>query len=547
MTTTTREASSGWLHGPIPDLLLGCGVLFLLVAGAFSAAGGTLFRAVPPWVPELLIALVSAPHYGATLVRVYDRRTDRRGYFAYSVVATGGILALFGVALVEPLVASLLATAYLTWAGWHYTGQNYGIAAMFLRRRSVPLEASARRLLHASFVLSYLFVLFVAHAQLEAIADPGREARFIPLSIPESVNEVVLPILLVAYAATTLGWIGLLARRAARFADLGPTLLLAGVQLVWWSVPYLGRFYGFGAGTVAIDWDARTLFFPWVAAAHAIQYLWITTYYAKSSGPWRGGLRYYGAILVAGLAAWTVPALLFAPRAGEFDWNFALLLAATVNLHHFVLDGAIWKLRQPKVARVLIASETLETAAAAPQASILRRAVWAIALAGPLLTAMYFVDQYLIEPRAWRAGDPAAVERSLARQAWTGRTTAYDYFRLGRLLEQKGDPDAAVVQLERSAAMEPRVESIKRVIAFALQSGDRGRFIHACDQLFELDHVERPLPTIDLGLASRAEFEAFEAACIRVAQAARPVVSARASATGGAGQDGRVVAPEADR
>ncbi|MBK7948332.1 MAG: hypothetical protein IPK00_06225 [Deltaproteobacteria bacterium] len=546
MTTTTRDASSGWLYGPIPDLLLGCGVLFLLVAGAFSVAGGALFRAVPPYVPELVIALVSAPHYGATLVRVYEQRADRRGYFFFSVVATSALLLLFGVALVAPIVASVLATVYLTWAGWHYTGQNYGIAAMFLRRRGVPFDDTARRLLHASFVLSFLFVLFVAHAQLEAIADPGREARFIPLAIPQSVNGAVLPVLLVAYAATTLGWIGLLARRAERLADLGPTLLLAGVQLVWWSVPYLGRFYGFGEGNVAIDWNARTLFFPWVAGAHAIQYLWITTYYARSSGPWHGQGRYYASILIAGLAVWTIPPLLFAPGVGEFDWNFALLLAATVNIHHFVLDGAIWKLRQPKIARVLIASEPAGAVAASTERTLLRRAVWAIAILGPLLTVQYFVDQYVIEPRSWQAGDAEAVERSLARQSWLGRTTAYDYFRLGRLLETSGQPDAAVIQLERSAAMEPRVESIKRVIAHALQSGDRARFIHACDQLFELDQVERPLPTIDLGLATRAEFLAFQEACVRVAQATRPV-SPRASATGGAGQDGRVAAPEGYR
>ncbi|MBY0399522.1 hypothetical protein K2X89_04455 [Myxococcota bacterium] len=543
---TTRETTGRWVHGPIPDLLLGCGALFMLVALAFSVAGGALFRAVPPYVPEILIALVSAPHYGATLVRVYDRREDRRDYFAYSVVASLALLALFGAALALPLVASILATVYLTWAGWHYTGQNYGIAAMFLRRRAVPFDDTVRRLLHASFVLSFLFVLFVAHAQLEAIADPGREARFIPLAIPAGVNGVVMPILLVAYAGTTIGWIVLLARRAERLVDLVPTLLLAGVQLLWWSLPYLARFYGFGAGAVAIDWNARSLFFPWVAGAHAIQYLWITAYYARSSGPWHGGARYYASILTAGLAVWTIPALLFAPGVGEFDWNFALLLAATVNIHHFVLDGAIWKLRQAKVSRVLVANQQLDPVAT-PRGSILRRGVFAIAILGPLLSALYLVDQYVIEPRAWRAGDAAAVERSLARQAWNGRTTAYDYFRLGRLLEQKGQPDAAMIQLERSAAMEPRVESIKRVIAFALQAGDRGRFIRACDQLFELDHVERPLPTIDLGLATRAEFIAFEEACVRVAQATRPVAPPRASATGGAGQDGRIVSPEGYR
>jgi hypothetical protein len=36
-----------------------------------------------------------------------------------------------------------------------------------------------------------------------------------------------------------------------------------------------------------------------------------------------------------------------------FDTGLLLLVNAAVNLHHFVLDGAIWKLRDGTVARIL--------------------------------------------------------------------------------------------------------------------------------------------------------------------------------------------------
>lgn len=555
-----------WLHGALADLLFGCGLLFVAVAGLLTAFGEGVFRSIPPLVPELLIVLVSAPHYGATLVRVYDEASDRRTYFAYSVVATGALLALFGLALVHRLTASILVTLYLTWSGWHYTGQNYGIAALFLRRRGLAVDGWGRRLLHGSFVLSYLFAFFIAHAQLEAVADPRVEARFIPLAIPRAIEDALLPLLLAAYTVATVGFSIVYARRARRIVDLAPVWILAAVQALWWAIPYLSNYYGFAHGLVAVDWNLRGAFFPWVAGAHAAQYLWITSYYARQAGDSRGRGRYYLAILAAGSAAWALPALLFAPRPGELDWNFALLLAALVNLHHFVLDGAIWKLRQGRIARILIASSSAPTNAVSPAAMapfpiddaqangrarrglpVLRTAVWATAALGLGLIAQQLVEQYWIEPRAWRANDPAAVERSLARQSWLGRTNAYDHFRLGRLYEEHGDALAALRQFELSAAMEPRVESLKNAIAVAAREGETGPFVHACDRLFELDGIERPLPTIDLGLTNEREFRAFRDACVRVAQAARPTGVPRASATGGAGLDGRVERPEGER
>ena len=83
------------------------------------------------------------PHYGGTLVRVYDQRKDRRAYAIFSVWATALLAALFVWGAFSTLVASVLFTIYITWSPWHYTGQNYGLAVMFLRRSGVPLSPRA--------------------------------------------------------------------------------------------------------------------------------------------------------------------------------------------------------------------------------------------------------------------------------------------------------------------------------------------------------------------------------------------------------------------
>ncbi|MAE69635.1 MAG: hypothetical protein CME06_04095 [Gemmatimonadetes bacterium] len=512
------------MYGPLTDLLFGCGLLYAILCVVFLFDGGAVFDGVPLAIPALLIALASAPHYGATLVRVYDQRSDRRGYFMFSVVTTIALAAVFGVALFERWIGSIFATVYLTWAGWHYTGQNYGIAAMFLRRRGVTLDGIARRALYTSFTLSYVLVFLVMHGQAEPVADPGIEVRLVPLAIPGGFNELAIPLVTVAYFASTVAWVVLLARRVARFSDLLPTLLISGAQALWWSIPYVARFFDLGAGLVPVDWGSRSLLFPWIACAHSLQYLWITSFYARSSSHWNGHTRYYLSVLTAGSAIWALPALLFAPGGAAFDWNFALLLAATVNLHHFILDGAIWKLRNVKIARILI-SDDFAGEAEGSNGGRVRIAVWAIAGLGLMLTAHSLAEQFLIEPAALRSGNLEAAAKSLDRQAWLGKNSAFDRFQLGRRFEAAGNPEAAIAQFEISAGLEPRVESIKRLIGHYQRSRNAPGFVRSCDRLFELDSVDRPMPTPELEILAQKVPAKFREACVQTARAARPVAA----------------------
>ena len=58
--------------------------------------------------------------------------------------------------------------------------------------------------------------------------------------------------------------------------------------------------------------------------------------------------------IAVGRALWRELVIGFAEQLGSLDVGFTQLAAlyAIVNIHHFVLDGAIWKLRDGRVARM---------------------------------------------------------------------------------------------------------------------------------------------------------------------------------------------------
>ena len=149
-----ERSGSPWLFGPAADLLLGYGLGYLLTVPLLLllVAQQTL-SAWPQWLAVGFALFVSYPHYGATILRAYERREERRKYFLFTVHASIALAILLIVGTRSPFVGSLLFTIYASWSPWHFAGQNYGLALMSLRRDGVDIPPAAKRLLYASFVL----------------------------------------------------------------------------------------------------------------------------------------------------------------------------------------------------------------------------------------------------------------------------------------------------------------------------------------------------------------------------------------------------------
>lgn len=75
-----------WLFGPAADLLLGFGLGYAVLVGVLASLP-THPQELQRW--ETLATLVTGmPHYGATLLRVYERRGDRRRYALFAIWAS---------------------------------------------------------------------------------------------------------------------------------------------------------------------------------------------------------------------------------------------------------------------------------------------------------------------------------------------------------------------------------------------------------------------------------------------------------------------------
>src|SRR6204780_2198661 len=343
-----RQNSTGqsalWIYNPGLDLIVGCGAWSapLLLLSYFSAASSERAWSVAFYVLALFF---NYPHYMATIYRAYHRNEDFQKYRIFTVHTTALIVLTLLLSHYWLRLLPWVFTIYLTWSPWHYSGQNYGLFMMFARRAGAQPEKAEQRALYGAFITSYLVLFLGFHT------GPSADPLFLSLGVPLAVGrwgQVGLGAACLALSAYGLS--GLM--RALGWRKLVPCLTLFSSQFLWFLLPAAMALIK-GMEIPQSRYSSGVL-----AVMHSAQYLWITSYYARreASGrrwsPW----AYFG-VLVAGGIALFVPGQWLASRVFHHDFTASFLIfGALVNLHHFILDGAIWKLRDGRIAALLLNS-----------------------------------------------------------------------------------------------------------------------------------------------------------------------------------------------
>ncbi len=106
-----------------------------------------------------MAVIFNYPHFMATIYRAYHSRSQFEKYKIVTLHVTL-LVVLTGVVMhASPRFFPWIFTLYIFWSPWHYTGQNFGLLMMFVRRGGAEIRASERRWVRAAFVASYLMLL----------------------------------------------------------------------------------------------------------------------------------------------------------------------------------------------------------------------------------------------------------------------------------------------------------------------------------------------------------------------------------------------------
>ncbi len=462
------SSTSPWIYRPWLDLLVGCGAWSapLLAIVAWLSPSHTHGWAIAFY---LLAVIFNYPHFMATIYRAYHTREDFEKYKFITLHVTL-LLVLTGILLhASDRLFPWVFTLYICWSPWHYTGQNYGLLMMFVRRSGAEVTPNERKWLHAAFWASYLMLL--ASFETGGSSDP----LILSLGLPE---KFTLPArLALGGAFVVFSWIGFrrLIRRSGLRAMAAPLTLVV-TQFLWFVLPTLLELR-------AAYHIPQTRYSSGVLAVlHSTQYLWITSYYqqreARAAGESNWRMTAYFLTLVAGGIALFIPGPWLVSYIFHYDFTTSFLIfTALVNIHHFILDGAIWKLRDRRVASLLVdrvgnaqsdARMTGAKTSQAPSASgwlgdrVLRAPAFQIALVS-LVFLWGGMDQI-----HFALGTDDGNLSALLRAA---RMAPYDSMLQARIASAEtkaGRRDEAVRALKQAVAINPRNAALQHSYARAL-------------------------------------------------------------------------------
>jgi tetratricopeptide (TPR) repeat protein len=121
-----------------------------------------------------------------------------------------------------------------------------------------------------------------------------------------------------------------------------------------------------------------------------------------------------------------------------------------VNIHHFILDGAIWKLRDGRIARILLRSEPGSMPRSRPKRGYARPLIWATGAACVVILAVERWERAFGYADALARRDSGRMETAAQRLGWIGLDDPDLHFRLGVLLATQRRLPEAISHFERS-------------------------------------------------------------------------------------------------
>jgi len=488
-----------WIYKPWLDLLVGCGAwsapLLLLayyLAKTDSHAWSLTFY--------FLALFFNYPHFMATVYRAYHTRQEFSKYRIFTV----HVAILLGIAgVLAHLWYSLLPwlfTLYICWSPWHYTGQNFGLLMMFTRRSGITPTEKERGALHQAFIASYVMLMLSFHT------GPSGDALILSLGLPAKLTIPVRAALGLFFIVATVWALAGMAKRCGLRTIVAP-MTLAFTQFFWFLLPSMVEL-------ISRSEVPQTRYSSGILALlHSAQYLWITSYYQKREAVAAGNSRWrfstYLLTLVAGGIALFIPGPWIVSRVFHADFAASFLtFTALVNIHHFILDGALWKLRDSRISSLLLDTREKTALAGEPERGrVMSFAHW---LAGSSANARRLRIATVILLFAWAGMDQAHFYfssevtnvRALRRAAvWNPDDSAVQ-MRLARAEGAAGESQAAVESLKRAAAVSPANLSVQEAYARGLV--ETGRYGEAYAQ-FQRILALKPRHAdawVDLGLVA---------------------------------------------
>lgn len=336
--------TTGTVEGRAPRIVVGrCFVNpafdYLLIGGGLSLIF-TIVVLMDPRLSSIPLEMVAAvgllggsAHFAASTVRLYTKPGSLRAWPLLTMAFPLVMLALLSLAIAFPETAGQnFQSLYLTWSPYHYAAQAYGLAVMYGYRSGCALRDADKRLLRwvslLPFVYNFTFGSGVGLHWL--IPNPWLTAY---PSVIAAMNSLLVLLPVLVFTTPVLLYFKI------QRSSSGPVPIISMMTVVSNGIWFI----------VLQPLDA----FMWATVFHAVQYLAIVIIFHvreqtalpdNRRSPGQHAVIFYGTSLLLGYGLFQCLPLAYV-FAGFGAVESTLMVVAAINIHHFIVDGFIWRFK----------------------------------------------------------------------------------------------------------------------------------------------------------------------------------------------------------
>ncbi len=343
MSTNARSQSRYFVNAPVD--------IFFIGGSSFLLFGALLLFYTDARTPQIITLavflswLINWPHFSMSTYRLYQSKSNIRQYpvtsYVIPFVVIGGILLSFSF---PELVAPYFVKLFMLWSPYHFSGQTIGITFIYAMRSGIKLSGKERKII-TSFVMGTYFLSTIR-------AETSREGynfygvHYPSMQIPQwiaNIAEYAMWAAIATFALMIIYW-------SYRNRKMMPLIVVlpAATQYLWFvQSVYMPSFQEF------------------VPMLHSLQYILIAwgiqlkekmemrkiepsrKYVATETTRWFV-INFIGGILLFYMLPNIGTALGYTSL-----FSIAIVYAA-IQIHHFFVDGVIWKLKNKTVSHPLM-------------------------------------------------------------------------------------------------------------------------------------------------------------------------------------------------
>lgn len=317
-------------------LLIGGGLSLIVGLVAYANGLGFTRHGIP-----LILLLGNFAHFAASTVRLYTKPSAVKAWPFLTLGLPFVTLAAFTALLIAGETAvKLLFALFLVWSPFHYSAQTYGLSVMYAMRSGVTLGDVDKRLLRLACLLPFFWAVLrpqggfgMALRHLGYVDFPVLEQMRVSVSGALSTLSLATPLLVFAWLATS---------KRVRLPAI--SFMIIATNAIWWTLfNYINAFF-------------------WASVFHGVQYLAIATYFhvrdRERRPENRRGWIYHSSVFYGLSIVLAYVLFVLWPNFYEsFGFEHRLTaeaVVATINVHHFIVDAYIWKLRKDPGNRTVV-------------------------------------------------------------------------------------------------------------------------------------------------------------------------------------------------